>query len=214
MTKKLLGPPGWSRLSTEKRYANVGAAPRTFDREARSADAVLSKGTAVPRSYGLEKLRISKSAVDLDRLHTSGIPLLDSHNQYGIGNALGRVVNAWIEGDALIGQIQFNRTDAGELALGMVERGELSALSVGYTVSKWEISDNTGKVLDPAVDRIRYDDELTFTATRWHVLELSAVTVPADPSATFRSWGGPIGRARAARARMRLLANMPTRNGY
>jgi hypothetical protein len=38
-------------------------------------------------------------------------------------------------------------------------------------------------VLDPEQDRIRIDDNLTFTATRWALLEASLVSVPAGPAA-------------------------------
>lgn len=100
-------------------------------------------------------MRISKGAIDLDRIHRAGVPLLDSHEQRGISNALGRVVNAWIEGDRLVGRIMFNQTPEGKRAMNMVSRGEITALSVGYTVTRWEISHSAGNVLDPAIDRIR-----------------------------------------------------------
>jgi len=136
MKTTMIGPPGWSRLSEAKRYASTASAPRTFNADQRTVEAVLSRGSPVVRSYGTEKLRISKSAVDLSRLQSGGVPLLDSHNQYGIDNVLGRVQTSWF-GGALVGRVKFNETEQGQRAMGMIERGELSSFSVGYTVNSW-----------------------------------------------------------------------------
>jgi Caudovirus prohead serine protease len=186
----MIGPPGWSRLSEAKRYASTASAPRTFNADQRTVEAVLSRGSPVVRSYGTEKLRISKSAVDLSRLQSGGVPLLDSHNQYGIDNVLGRVQTAWFEGGALVGRVKFNETEQGQRAMGMIERDELSSFSVGYTVNSWAVYDNAGNLLDPERDRIRLGDDLTFEATKWSLLELSLVAVPADQAAVVRSFGG------------------------
>ena len=64
----------------------------------------------------------------------------------------------------------------------MVSRGEISGISAqGYRVDEWEVKDADGNVIDP--NRLRWDDnsdDLTFTATRWELLEVSLVTIPAD----------------------------------
>jgi Caudovirus prohead serine protease len=118
------------------------------------------------------------------------IPLLDSHQGTGIGNALGRFTNTWFKRGGLMGQIKFNETPQGELAMGMVARGEIAGISAGYTVREWEITDDKGDVLDPEVTNIRWDDDLTFTATRWDLHEGSLVSVPADHLSGIRSLGG------------------------
>ncbi|MCG2668752.1 HK97 family phage prohead protease [Bradyrhizobium sp. GCM10023182] len=201
-----------------RRFAQSGAAPRTFNAERRTVDVVLSKGSAVQRSYGTERLRIAPDAVDLSRLESAGIPLLDSHAQRGISNAIGRFVRIWFEGDTLLGRVQFNETPQGEAALGMIERGEISAVSVGYIVSSWEITDAKGRVLDPDDDRIPLDGSLTFEATRWQVLEGSLVSVPADPQAVVRSIDGtstppafgPLARMEARQRMIDAQASSPS----
>ena len=72
----------------------------------------------------------------------------------------------------------------------MVARGELAGVSAGYRVDQWEITNSDGGVVDPDKDRLRWDDDLTFTATRWALYECSLVGVPADTSAMIRSLGG------------------------
>jgi HK97 family phage prohead protease len=187
--QKIIKPSGWRRLSGEKRFASIGSSPRTFNPGERTVDAVLSKGSAVNRNYGTERLRISESAVNLGRLATTGLPVLDSHEQRGISNALGRLSRVWIEGKTLLGRIRFNQTEAGQQAMEMVSRGEITAISIGYTVNDWQIRDANGKVLDPEHDRISLDGTLTFEAVDWELLEASLVTVPADSAATIRSFG-------------------------
>jgi hypothetical protein len=129
----------------------------------------------------------------------SMIPLLDSHQGVGINNALGRFQKTWFTRGGLMGQIKFNDTPNGDLAMGMVERGEISGISAAYCVEPWEISDGDGRVIDPDVERISWDqDALTVTATRWSLHEGSLVSVPADQLSGIRSLGSGLDRASAA----------------
>jgi phage head maturation protease len=205
------GPPGFVAGKIQHRFVDEfgSSGPLSFDRESRTVDAVLSRGSPVQRVYGTEILRISPSAVDLSRVNTNSAPLLDSHNQIGVTAALGRVSRAWFDDGALVAKLKFNETPQGEQAMGMVGRGELSSLSAGYRVDAWEIRDEDGDIIDPEVDRVRWDDNLTFTATKWQLLEASLVLVPADDSASIRSLGGgnPIADVRARMvARTRMMA--------
>jgi phage head maturation protease len=205
MTKKIFGPPGWARRSSGKRTAAVIGAPASFDAETRSVTAVLSRGSPVSRYFGVEKLRIGKEAVDLSRLDKGGIMVLDSHTQASISNSIGRLTRVWFEGSSLYGRIRFNETVEGERAMGMVGRGEITSVSIGYVVDKWQVRDADGNVLDPEYDRIRPGDDLTFEAVKWRLLEASLVSVPADGEAMIRSYPGrAIGARAAALARMRL----------
>src|SRR5260370_42195801 len=102
MTRTIAGPPGWRRGTVERRFVDErDAGPISFDRESRTVDAVLSRGSAVRRIYGTEILRISPSAVNLGRVLSNSAPLLDSHRQDGINAALGRISKAWFDGGAL-----------------------------------------------------------------------------------------------------------------
>jgi phage head maturation protease len=183
------GPRGWNPATIEHRFAD--AKPSSFDAASRTVDCCISMGSPVTRFYGTEVLRITPAAVGLGRmLGGSIIPLLDSHQAAGINNALGRFTTAWFKRGGLMGQIKFNETPNGDLAMGMVERGEIAGISAGYAVREWEISDAKGNILDPEVTNIRWDDDLTFTATRWDLHEGSLVSVPADHLSGIRSLGG------------------------
>jgi phage head maturation protease len=163
----------------------MSAGPLTYDRNTGTVEAVLSKGSPVSRPYGTEVLQISPQAIDLSRLHDGGIPFLDHHSQNGIDSILGRITDAWIEGKALVGRIKFNETEQGQKAEGMVARGEVTGISAGYRVDEWRITDADGDVVDER--NVRWNDDLTFTATRWQLFEASLVGVPADSVAQVRS---------------------------
>jgi hypothetical protein len=57
-----------------------------------------------------------------------------------------------------MGQLSFKATAEGRKAEGMVKRGEIIAISAGYTVRDWEISDDDGNVIDPEKTQLRWDD--------------------------------------------------------
>jgi hypothetical protein len=195
MSVTVSGPRGWSPGKTETRFAD--RKPTSFDRKARTVDCVISMGSPVQRFYGTEVLRISPAAVNLERMEGGSIiPVLDSHQSVGLDKALGRYTKTWFERKALMGTIRFNQTPNGEMAMGMVERNEIAGISAGYTVNEWEITDSDGRVIDPDVERVRWDEDgLTFTATRWSLHEGSLVTVPADMHSSIRSLGSGADRA-------------------
>jgi HK97 family phage prohead protease len=187
------------------------AGPVSYSAKNHTVDAVISMGSAVKRPYGTEVLRISPDAVDLSRLREGGIPLLDHHKQDGINSMLGKLVSARFERGALIGRFKFNATSEGKKAEGMVARGEITGISAGYRVDEWLITDEDGDVVDER--NTRWDDDLTFTATRWQLFEASLVGVPADGAAMVRSMsiisGNEIENIRARMAcRARMVARM------
>ena len=150
-----------------------------------TVQAILSKGSPVQRIYGVESLRISKDAIDLSRMNTSGIPILDSHKIDSITAAIGKLQNAWVADGALHGILKFNKTEGGVRAAGMVKRGELGGISVGYRVTEWEVRNGKGQVVDP--DSIAWGGEdSTFVGKHWELLEVSLCSVPAESSAHVR----------------------------
>jgi hypothetical protein len=213
----------WHPPLFETRLAGLTAA--SYDRKTRSVDTTISKGSPVKRFYGLESLRITRDAVITDRVDSVGVPLLDSHNQSSISNVLGRVAELWFERGALMGKLAFAETVEGRKAEKMVARREIGAVSPGYRVLQWEITDEDGRVLDPEKDRIGFDDDLNFEATKWEILEVSLAAVPADAQAAIRSFDAAMtfpsifrevsqvsSHVRDARARMQARERMQARN--
>jgi hypothetical protein len=199
-------PPGWSPGQVETRFADTS--PSSYDKTNGTIECTISRGSPVARFYGTEILRIDRDAVDLNRLTTSGIPVLDSHQAVGISNALGKVQRVWFSDGALMGKIAFNKTAEGRKAEGMASRGEIAGISAGYVVKDWRITDADNRVLDPDKDNIRWDDALTFEATRWELHEISMVSCPADASAAMRSLGSSGSAYDAAASKMRAETRM------
>jgi phage head maturation protease len=178
-----IAPRNFDAGKLQRRFSD--GAPESYSATEHSCLAILSTGSPVKRAYGTETLEISDRAVNLSRVP---VALLDSHNQTSIDNVLGRVESAWIAGGKLHGKIIFAQTPRGKMAEQMVRRGEISSLSAGYSIEKWEAKDADGNKVDP--DRAGWGDDLTFTATRWTLAECSLVGVPADAMAMIRSLDG------------------------
>jgi phage head maturation protease len=196
------------------RFASSASSPASYDAKSHSCECVISAGAALARFYGLEVLRIDSKSIDLSRVVSGGCPLLDSHSQSSIDAVLGRIDSAWIKSGQLYGRVIFAQTPAGRRAEGMIARGELKGISAGYSVSEWEISDADGTILDPNKTQMRWDDtDLTFTASRWQLLEASLVGVPADAMSAVRSFvTGATGDLIDARARMGSRQRMHERS--
>lgn len=154
--------------------------PSTYSAEARTVELVLSTGAAVDRHYFVEELEISATAVDIGRVAQGVVPLLDSHNRWGINANLGTIFAVRFETiggvAALTATARFADTPAGREAEGMVARGELRGVSIGYAPKAWAVV---------AIDA--ETEKHTWRATSWELLEGSLVTVPADPAAGVRS---------------------------
>ncbi len=157
---------------------SLSLSPDSYNAEARTVEAVLSAGTAVRRWYFTEELEISEEAIELSRVTGGVCPLLDTHNQYQLDGVIGRVLSARIENGQLIGVLQFADTPAGRDIEARVASGELRAISIGYRVTRWQIT---------ATDE---NDHETWRAVAWELLEASLVPVPADPNAVVRSAPG------------------------
>ncbi len=145
-------------------------AATTLDREARTVEAVASTGADVRRPGFTERLPVS--GADLSRME--GAPVLDSHRHGSVGDVLGSVVSARIEGGNLIVRIRFARRAADLGVLDDIEDGHLRGVSLGYRVDEWKDERGPGGAL------VR-------TATSWTPLEVSLVPIPADPGAVLRS---------------------------
>jgi len=165
--------PG-STLDRRTGDAAVRFAPGSYSAETRTVDLVLSSGARVRRWGIFEELSIGPEAVDLSRAATGQVRLLDSHRQESIGDILGSISDVRFEGGLLVGRATFADTEAGRRAEAMVERGEVPGVSMGYRVLTWTLS------------QVENDVEV-WRADRWELLEVSLVSVPADPAARVRA---------------------------
>jgi HK97 family phage prohead protease len=153
---------------TELTIRSITLAPSTYKPTTGTVEAVLSTGAGVPRrdSRGpfMEHLATGPDAVSL---HTDRLPVLDTHRQRSVADVMGYVSGVRSEGGKIIATL----TITSPSARALIESGAVTGVSIGYRGTEWAESDG-GKVR---------------TATKWRLMEVSIVAVPADPGATLRS---------------------------
>ena len=125
-----------------------------------------------------EILEVSERAVDLSRLN-AGAPALDSHSVWSSFSQVGVVERAWIEGNEGKATIRFPREgldQAADRMFGLISDGIIRNVSVGYSIDRAKV-----------VEAEKKGDVEKRIALRWTPLEVSFVTVPADPRAQVRA---------------------------
>lgn len=155
------------RLLGERFERGMSAAVSNIDPKTRTAELTFASEFPVTRWDYVEVLQMTSQAADLKRLNNGGALLSD----HGRGNQIGVVRKAWI-GDDKRGHaiVEFSERQAGEDEFRDVVRGIRQNVSFGYKIRKHETQTGEGGALD------------TVTATRWEALEISLVSVPADPT--------------------------------
>jgi HK97 family phage major capsid protein/HK97 family phage prohead protease len=105
-------------------------------------------------------------AIDLDRASGGAVPFLFNHDH---NDCIGMVDKVWLDKKKLRANVHFFETDRAKDAKRMMSGG-LKNVSIGYSV-----------------DDVQWDDERDdlYRVTRWGILELSLVTIPADPTVGF-----------------------------
>ena len=126
------------------------------------------------RWFGTEILSHSAGAVDLSRLNEIGT-LLFNHDT---DKPIGRVISAELDEAArrCVAVVRFDEDEESETIFQKVKGGSLKGVSVRYRVNVWE-EVAEGKT---ATDGIHTGP--CSIAVRWEPLEISIVSVPADPT--------------------------------
>lgn len=121
-----------------------------------------SSESPVDRWYGTEILAHTPEAIRMDRVNTGAVPLLFNHDW---NDPIGMVDRASASGKRLMTDAHLFTTERAAEVQKMIDGG-LRNISVGYQIHAVTEDVKTN----------------TFTATDWEPLEISIVTVPADPS--------------------------------
>ena len=124
------------------------------------------------RWFGMEILDHGENAVDLGRLNSVGV-LLFNHNT---DKVVGKVIRAWVENHRGMAEVEFDTDDDAEKIFGKVKSGTLKTTSVRYSVDAWE---------EVVAGKQSADGRFTGPcqiARKWTPLEVSVVSVPADPT--------------------------------
>lgn len=176
-------------LELETRSASF--APTSLNREAGTVEVVISTGADVKRPGYIERLAIGRENVTL----APRLPVLDSHRQASIADVKGKVDSVRFDDGAIVATLRISDPDA----LAAIERGDVTGVSIGYSVTAWEET-----AVPQSRDRVR-------TATAWTLKEVSLVAIPADPSALIRSQNMTIQTADQTTAESAPPPNLETR---
>lgn len=124
------------------------------------------------RWFGFEILDHTEGAMNLERLNSIGV-LLFNHDT---DRVCGKILRAWLEDGRCYADVEFDTDDAAELIYQKVKSGTLKATSVRYSVEEWEEVKDKKKSEDG-----RFEGPC-WIAKKWTPLEVSIVSVPADPT--------------------------------
>lgn len=146
-----------------------------FDRAAMTISAVIATAHPVPRRDNRGPYTEVLDPAGLDLASADDVPFLDSHNRTRAQATIGRAQNVRIEDGKVVADLRFSLADDVAPILQRVQDGTLSKFSAGYSVRKWRESVENG---------VR-----TRTAVNWTLIEVSLVSIPADPNCQKRSEG-------------------------
>lgn len=149
------------------------------DAENRTIEVIASTGAKVLRYRWFEdpvyeEIEITKDSIDFSRFGSGCAPLLKDH-YYELNSQIGVIENSWVEEGKLKAKIRFSKRDDVEPIYQDILDGILRNVSIGYRVLDYKKYKNEG------------DKYETVRATKILPLELSFVTVPADPDAGVRA---------------------------
>ena len=118
----------------------------------------------------LEILGHDADEVDMSRIDGGAAPLLWGHDSYSRDAHIGVVERAWLEGGRGHAEVRLSsRADLDSL-WSDIRDGVIRNVSVGYQIN------------ERALVRANSDGPNEYRVTRWQPMELSLVSVPADPS--------------------------------
>lgn len=118
----------------------------------------------------LEVLGHDADEVDMSRIDGGAAPLLWGHDSYSRDAHIGVVERAWLEGGRGHAEVRLSsRADLDSL-WSDIQDGVIRNVSVGYQINERTLL------------RANSDGPNEYRVTRWQPMELSLVSVPADPS--------------------------------
>lgn len=147
---------------------------RAMEGEGNERKFILSFSSELPyeRFWGNEILDHTEGCADFSRINEIGCVLFNHKRDI----VIGKITRAWTENGRGQAEIEFDTDDESEKIYEKVKSGTLKGVSVGYRVNAWE---------EVAANKMSSDGRFkgpVSIAKRWEPLEISIVSVPADPS--------------------------------
>lgn len=147
---------------------------RVLNEDDRTVELSFSSETPIERWGAFEVLSHTKSAVQLNRILTTGC-LLYNHNR---DTVIGKICSAKVENKRGVAVVQFDEDEKSDIIFQKVKNGSLRGVSVGYTIQDYK-KDVTGQerhdklpILQQNGNRMKY---LLFLFRQTYLLESGEV---------------------------------------
>lgn len=145
------------------------------DTDSRTVELSFSSETPYGRWFGDEILCHDEECINLERFNNGLGTALFNHDR---GAVVGHVERAWIENNRGKALVRFDEDDQSDTIFQKVQSGTLKGVSVGYSIKRYEVLDDKDSVSSNG----RFKGPDTYVVTDWEPLEISIVSVPADPT--------------------------------
>lgn len=155
-------------IKSETMFREATVDPAQIKAEERTLTVSCASEAPVERWFGNEVLSHAPGAVDLSRVNGKGAVLRD----HDTSQHVGVIDKAWVSDGRTYANIRFSKSAAGQQEMQDMLDGVRTLMSVGYRIQKMELLSE--------VDGVK-----TYRATKWQLLELSTVAVPADATVGF-----------------------------
>lgn len=145
------------------------------DTDSRTVELSFSSETPYGRWFGDEILCHDEECINLERFNNGLGTALFNHDRDAV---VGHVEKAWIEDNRGKALVRFDTDEQSDTIFQKVQSGTLQGVSVGYSIKRYEVLDDKDSVSSNG----RFKGPDTYVVTDWEPLEISIVSVPADPT--------------------------------
>ncbi|WP_281674574.1 prohead protease/major capsid protein fusion protein [Veillonella tobetsuensis] len=145
------------------------------DTDSRTVELSFSSETPYGRWFGDEILCHDEECINLERFNNGLGTALFNHDRDAV---VGHVEKAWIEDNRGKALVRFDEDEQSDTIFQKVQSGTLQGVSVGYSIKRYEVLDEKDSVSSNG----RFKGPDIYVVTDWEPLEISIVSVPADPT--------------------------------
>lgn len=144
------------------------------DTDSRTVELSFSSETPYGRWFGDEILCHDEECINLERFNNGLGTVLFNHDRDAV---VGHIEKVWLEDNRGKALVRFDSDEQSETIFQKVQSGTLQGVSVGYAINRYEVLEDedtkstNGRFSGPA-----------YVVTDWEPLEISIVSVPADPT--------------------------------
>lgn len=144
------------------------------DTDSRTVELSFSSETPYGRWFGDEILCHDEECINLERFNNGLGTALFNHDRDVV---VGHVEKAWIENNRGKALVRFDEDEQSDTIFQKVQSGTLKGVSVGYMINRYEVLEDK----DTKSTNGRFNGP-AYVVTDWEPLEISIVSVPADPT--------------------------------